>query len=66
MSRSGSRLCALVEQLTHAQAATVVPIFIQDGESIAVDRPMPWGVLLEIQASFHLPAHADQLRALRP
>ena len=66
LRRSGARLCELAERLTPEQAATVVPVFIQDGESIAVDRPMPWGVLLEIQASFHLPAHADQLRALRP
>ena len=43
-----------------------MPVFIQDGESIAVDRPMPWTVLLGIQASFHLPAHGEQLRAFRP
>jgi hypothetical protein len=66
LRRSGARLCALAEQLTSEQAATLVPVFIQDGESVAVDRPMPWGVLLGIQASFHLPAHGDQLRALRP
>jgi hypothetical protein len=62
---SGARLCDLMDRLTEEQAATVVPILIQDGTEIAVDRPMPWGVLLGIQASFHLPAHADQLRALR-
>jgi hypothetical protein len=66
LRRSGARLCDLAGQLTPEQAATVVPVLIQDGEDIAVDRPMPWGVLLGIQASFHLPAHGEQLRALRP
>jgi hypothetical protein len=63
---SGARLCDLADRLTEEQAATVVPVLIQDGEEIAVDQPMPWGVLLGIQASFHLPAHGDQIRALRP
>lgn len=66
LRRSGAGLCDLVERLTEAQAATVVPVFIQDGDTIAVDRSMPWGVLVGIQASFHLPAHGEQLRALRP
>jgi hypothetical protein len=63
---SGARLCDLLDRLTDEQAATVIPVFIQDGDRIAVDRPMPWGVLMGVQASHHLPAHADQLRALRP
>jgi hypothetical protein len=66
LRRSGARLCGLLDRLTEDQAATVVPIFIQDGAEIRVDQPMPWGVLLGIQASFHLPAHGEQLRALRP
>lgn len=66
LRRSGARLCDLLDRLTDDQAATVVPIFIQDGEEIRVDQPMAWGVLLGIQASFHLPAHGEQLRALRP
>jgi hypothetical protein len=66
LRRSGARLCDLVDRLTGEQAATVVPVLIQDGEEIAVDQPMPWGVLLGIQASFHLPAHGKQLAALRP
>jgi hypothetical protein len=66
LRRSGARLCDLADRLTEEQAATVVPILIQDGTEIAVDQPMPWGVLLGIQASFHLPAHGEQLRALRP
>jgi hypothetical protein len=63
---SGARLCDLLDRLTDQQAATVVPVFIQDGDEIAVDRPMPWGVLMGVQASVHLPAHGEQLRALRP
>lgn len=66
LRRSGARLCDLLDRLTDDQAATVVPIFIQDGDEIRVDQPMVWGVLLGIQASFHLPAHGEQLRALRP
>jgi hypothetical protein len=65
LRRSSDRLCDLIDRLTSEQAATIVPVFIQDGETIAVDRPMPWGVLLGIQASFHLPAHGEQLKALR-
>jgi hypothetical protein len=65
LRRSGARLCDLIDRLTDEQAATVVPVFIQDGDEIRVDRPMPWGMLLGIQASFHLPAHGEQLKALR-
>lgn len=63
---TGDRLCGLLDRLTEEQAATVLPVFIQDGTEIAVDQPMPWGRLMGVQASFHLPAHAEQLRALRP
>jgi hypothetical protein len=63
---SGARLCELAGRLTAEQAAAAVPVFIVDGAEVAVDEPMPLGQLLGIQASFHLPAHADQLRALRP
>jgi hypothetical protein len=63
---TGERLCDLVDQLSPEQAETVVPVFIQDGERIAVDRPMPWGALLQAQSGFHLPAHGEQLRSLRP
>jgi DinB superfamily len=63
---SGERLCALLDRLTEEQAATVVPVFIQDGTEIAVDQPMPWGVLLGFQSSYHLPEHGEQLKALRP
>lgn len=66
VAATGARLCDLVDRLTDAQAATVVPVFIQDGDRIAVDQPMPWGALLRAQSGFHLPAHAEQLRALRP
>jgi hypothetical protein len=63
---SGARLCELAGLLTEEQAAVAVPVFIRDGAEIAVDSPMPLGRLLAVQASYHLPAHADQLRALRP
>jgi hypothetical protein len=63
---SVARLCDLAGLLTAEQAAVAVPVFILDGAEVAVDQPMPLGRLLGVQAGFHLPAHADQLRALRP
>jgi hypothetical protein len=63
---SGARVCAIAGRLTDEQAATSIDVFILDGADVAVDEPLPIGRLLAIQASFHLPAHADQLRALRP
>jgi hypothetical protein len=63
---TGRRVCELAGRITAEQAARTVPVFIRDGDEIAVDQPFPLGQLLGLQASFHLPAHADQLRALRP
>jgi hypothetical protein len=63
---SAARLCGLASRLDERQAAIDVHVFIQDGAEIAVDQPMPLGRLLGIQASFHLPAHHEQLAALRP
>jgi hypothetical protein len=63
---SGARLCDLASRLTDEQAATELPVFLRDGDDIAVDQPLPLGRVLGLQASFHLPAHGDQLRALRP
>jgi hypothetical protein len=63
---SAARLCDAAGRLTDEQAATELPVFILDGAEVAVDQPMPLGRLLGVQASFHLPAHGDQLRALRP
>lgn len=63
---SSARLCAVAGRLADPQAAAEIAVHIVDGVEVAVDRPMPIGRLLAIQASFHLPAHTDQLRALRP
>jgi hypothetical protein len=63
---AAARMCDLVDKLADEQADATVPVFIRDGAEIAVDQPMPLGRLLGVQGSFHLPAHADQLRALRP
>jgi hypothetical protein len=62
---SGERVCAIVGRITDEQAATSLDVHILDGSEVAMDQPMPLGQLLGLQASFHLPAHADQLRALR-
>ncbi|MEM9035089.1 MAG: SRPBCC domain-containing protein [Actinomycetota bacterium] len=48
------------------QRATAVPCrFVSDGE-VVLEQPMPWGTIaIEIQATRHLPAHTEQLAALR-
>lgn len=43
-----------------------VPVLIRDGGETAVDQPMPWGKVLEIDATVHVVRHLAQLRALRP
>lgn len=43
-----------------------VPVLIRDNGEVAVDQPMPWAKLLEIDATVHVPRHLAQLRALRP
>jgi Activator of Hsp90 ATPase homolog 1-like protein/DinB superfamily len=63
---SSARLRAAAARLADHQDGTEVDVFIRDGADIAVDQPMPVGRLLAVQAAFHLPAHTDQLAALRP
>lgn len=59
------RLCALVDRLDVLAADTPVETHIRDGDRIVVDEPLPWGRVLDIHQRVHLPAHTDQLRALR-
>jgi len=44
---------------------TPVPVRLQDGGDVVLDRPVPWARLLQINAEQHVPGHLEQLRALR-
>jgi hypothetical protein len=64
--RGGSEaLIQLIEVLDEQVADTVVPVRIKDGDEYAIDGPTPWSRIIRAQHAFHLPAHTDQLRALR-
>ena len=62
---SADRLCDLLDRLTAAHAATLVPTHIADGGVVVVDDPVPWGAMMTVQEHRHLAMHTDQLRALR-
>ncbi|MFC4107338.1 hypothetical protein [Micromonospora zhanjiangensis] len=65
--RSGSgRICALIDRLGPEAAGVPVETHIHDGDRIVIDEPLPWGRVVDIHERVHLPAHTDQLRALRP
>jgi hypothetical protein len=59
-----TELDALAEQLTDHHANTLVHVRVVDGPTVTVDQPVPWGQALNFHATVHLPAHADDLRAL--
>ncbi|MGR6913133.1 hypothetical protein ACU635_02630 [[Actinomadura] parvosata] len=61
---NGERLARLTEELTPAQAMTPVPSKIVDNGEVRMDGPVPWAQVLEINASFHVPAHTRQLEEL--
>jgi hypothetical protein len=63
---SSQRFCALVDRLGAEAAGTPVATYIHDGDRIVIDEPLPWGRVVDIHQRVHLPAHTDQLRALRP
>lgn len=58
------RLCDLTEHLGEKSAA-LVDTHIRDGFELRIDEQLPWGRTLDIHGRVHLPAHTDQLRALR-
>jgi hypothetical protein len=43
---------------------TPVPVRLQDGGDVVLDRPVPWAHFLRINAEQHVPGHLEQLRAL--
>lgn len=63
--RGGEELIEVAERLDEDMAATVVPTRIVDGDELRVDEPLPWGEVLRIHATVHLPSHAAQLTGAR-
>lgn len=64
--RRAHEVCLLLDRLDEAALAREVPCRLVDGDEVMVDGPVPWGrIAVQVQAARHLPAHTDQLRALR-
>ena len=64
--RRADEVCLLLDRLDAAALAREVPCHLADGREVMVDGPVGWGPLAVcVQAARHLPAHTDQLRALR-
>jgi uncharacterized protein len=61
--RGGEELAATVEQIGPDNGRTEIPAFIMDGDSIAVDGPLPLERLVMAPAVVHLPGHAKQLQS---
>jgi uncharacterized protein YciI len=64
VQRSAARLDAAYQSLG-SRADAALHVRIRDGQEIAVDRPGTIGALVEGNASFHLDAHHEQLKALQ-
>jgi len=62
---SGLELIRAAALLDDKSAGHLVSMRILDGNEFALDQPLPWGKALEIHARVHLPAHTEQLAALR-
>jgi hypothetical protein len=61
---SSQRVCSLIGRLgLHGE--TLVHTLIRDGFDLRVDEPLPWARVLDLHGRLHLPAHTNQLRALR-
>lgn len=64
LEKTSGRLIGLAARLPEDDP-TLVHTHIRDGGAVKVDRPLPWVKVLQLQASSHLAAHLEQLRALR-
>jgi hypothetical protein len=63
---ASATLLALLTRLDEEQLATPVPSRLRDHGQIMVDAEVPLSrLLLVVQPRNHLPAHTEQLRALR-
>ena len=62
---AGLDLIRAAATLDEKAAEQLVSMRILDGNEFALDQPIPWGKALEIHGRVHLPAHTEQLAALR-
>ncbi len=59
------QLLTLLVRLNPEQRDSQVHCHLRDGDTLAVDAPMPLSrIALQIQPGFHLPSHTEQLRSL--
>ena len=65
IERSAARLEAARGALG-AKADTPVPVIIRDGGEVVRDGPIPIGAFIEGNATVHLRAHHEQIKALEP
>ncbi|MEV4754727.1 hypothetical protein AB0J86_06385 [Micromonospora sp. NPDC049559] len=61
---TSQRLCALTERLG-VKAETPVETVLREGLDLDVQESLPWGRALDLHGRVHLPAHTEELRALR-
>lgn len=61
---TSEQLCALTERVTDG-VDTLVQTRLREGVRLDIDEALPWGRTLDIHGRVHLPAHTDDLRALR-
>lgn len=64
LRETSDRLCALTDRLG-PESETLVDTHIREGVELTVDEPLPWGRVLDLHGRIHLPAHLEQLRAMR-
>jgi hypothetical protein len=65
LARQGRELCQLVGRLTPELAARRVTVHFEDHGEVVLEASMPWEQIMSIHAERHLPAHLEQLTALR-
>jgi hypothetical protein len=58
-------LCDIADQLSGTAAAVLVPTILLSDDALLLDRPVPLADLINGLAENHVPAHAQQLLALR-
>lgn len=63
--QSSAVVCALVREVDQEIASRPFPVFLQSGETVAIDTPWPLTTLLDAHANMHLPGHTRQLEALK-
>ena len=65
VEEAGLELIRSTALLDEATQHTLVSTKILDGSEYALDDIVPWGRALEVHGRVHLPAHTQQLAALR-